>query len=65
MIVSRLRLVMEKLISPNQAIFVPGRKILDNVIEVQKMLKHYNNSKSKKGMVMWKIDFKKTYDRLK
>lgn len=63
-IVQRLRPVMSKLICPSQASFIHGHQITDNIVVVQEMLNAFNRSKSKWGMVMWKIDLEKAYDKV-
>lgn len=55
--------IMCKIISPNQASFILGRQIIDNIMIVQEMLHYFNKSKSKKGMIMWKIGLEKAFDR--
>lgn len=50
---------MGNLVCPNQASFILGRQITDNIVVVHEMLNFFNRSKSKKGTVMWKIDLEK------
>lgn len=63
-LVARIRPFLRKLISPNQASFVPGRHISDNVIIAQEVLHKYKHSVGNKGFLAWKIDLSKAYDRL-
>ncbi|BFG18452.1 hypothetical protein CerSpe_047260 [Prunus speciosa] len=63
-IVQKLRPFMQKVISPAQASFIPGRQIVDNIIVAQEVLHKFRNSKGKKGFIAWKIDLSKAYDRL-
>lgn len=61
----RLRVVLDKLISPVQCSFVPNRQSRDNIIITQEVI---HSMKSKKGAVGWmaiKLDLEKAYDRLK
>lgn len=65
-VMGRLRPYLDKLISPNQAAFVRGRRRLDNVVIAQELL-HSLDTKKKKGKVGFmaiKVDLAKAYDRL-
>lgn len=64
LIVTRLRPILPKLISPHQVSFVPGRHITDNILIAQELMFKFKNSKGKKGFIAWKIDLSKAYDRL-
>ncbi|KAK4383266.1 putative ribonuclease H protein [Sesamum angolense] len=60
-IVQRLRLVLDKLISPSQNAFVPGRSIGDNILLAQELFTGYN----RQGLPMrcaLKVDLRKAYD---
>ena len=64
-IVNRIRLHMQHLISPLQVAFIPGRKGLDNMIIAQEIL--HSMEKKKKGRygtMALKIDLEKVFDRL-
>lgn len=63
-IVARIRPYLEKLISPLQAAFVPGRKGVDNAIIVQEVIHSLGKKKGKVGHMALKIDFEKAYDKL-
>lgn len=63
-IVNRLKAVMEGLISPCQASFVPGRQGLDNVIICQEFVHSLRFMKAKKGAAIIKVDLEKACDRL-
>ncbi|KAL0295664.1 UNVERIFIED_CONTAM: hypothetical protein Scaly_3093600 [Sesamum calycinum] len=59
-IVQRLRLVLDKLISPSQNAFVPGRSIGDNILLAQELFAGYN----RQGLPMrcaLKVDLRKAY----
>ncbi|KAL0342564.1 UNVERIFIED_CONTAM: hypothetical protein Scaly_1919000 [Sesamum calycinum] len=58
---SRLRLVLDKLISPSQNAFVLGRSIGDNILLAQELFAGYN----RQGLPMrcaLKVDLRKAYD---
>ena len=63
-IVGRLRVYLEKLISPLQTAFVLGRKGVDNAIIVQELIHSISKSKRKEGFMAIKIDLEKAYDKL-
>ncbi|XP_073037138.1 uncharacterized protein [Primulina eburnea] len=60
---SRLRVVVERLISPNQSGFVPGRMISDNILLAQE-LTHSLTLPTRGGNVILKLDMAKAYDRV-
>ncbi|XP_027109391.2 uncharacterized protein [Coffea arabica] len=64
-ITNRLKKVLGKCISTNQAAFVPGRQILDNVIKSHEYL-HYlkNKREGSHGFMTLKLDMSKAYDRV-
>ncbi|XP_050242423.1 uncharacterized protein LOC126691393 [Quercus robur] len=63
-IVARLRPYLDKLISPLQTAFVPGRKGIDNVIIVQEIIHTLSRKKGNVGYMTIKIDLEKAYDKL-
>ena len=63
-IVGRIRPLLDKLISPNQAAFVPGRRGLDNVIVAQELIHSLDKKKHRAGFMAIKVDLVKAYDRL-
>jgi hypothetical protein len=63
-IVLRLRPLLDKLISPLQTAFVPGRKGIDNMIIVQELVHSLSLKKGLAGFVAIKIDLEKAYDRI-
>ena len=63
-IVARLRPYLDKLISPLQEAFVPGRKGIDNAIIAQEVIHSINKKKGKVGYMALKIDLEKVYDKL-
>lgn len=62
---SRLRTVMEKLVSRTQCNFVPQRQSRDNIIIAQEVIHSMRNKKKRrKGWMTINIDLEKAYDRL-
>ena len=58
----RLTKVMDKLISPFQIAFIPGRNILEGVVIVQEVLHELKVLKT--AGVILKLDFEKAYDKV-
>ncbi|XP_026435095.1 uncharacterized protein LOC113332802 [Papaver somniferum] len=54
--------LMEKIISPTQAAFVPKRYINDNIVIVHELIHSMKKSKKKQGLVVLKIDMSKAFD---
>lgn len=63
-IVARLRPYLDKLISPLQAAFVPGRKGIDNAIIAQEVIHTLSKKKGRVAYMALKVDLEKTYDKL-
>lgn len=63
-IVTRIRPLLEKLVSPFQSAFVPGRKGLDNAIIAQEIIHSISRKRGNAGYMVIKIDLEKAYDRL-
>ena len=63
-IVARLQPYLDKLISPMQTAFVPGRKGIDNIIIAQEIMHSLGKKKGRTGYVALKIDLEKAYDKL-
>ena len=55
-LMSRLRKILHKLISPTQVAFILGRWIAENQIIVQEMLHSFKTRKVKYGLIVVKID---------
>ena len=63
-LVGRIRPLLDKLISPCQAAFVPGRRGVDNAIIVQEVIHTIGKTRGKVGYMAFKIDLEKAYDKL-
>ena len=57
-------LFLDKLVSPLQTAFVPGRKGINNAIIVQEIVHSISKAKGKEGFMAIKIDLEKAYDKL-
>ncbi|KAK4381838.1 Transposon TX1 uncharacterized protein [Sesamum angolense] len=60
-LVLRFRGVLDKIISPSQNAFVPGRSISDNVLLAQELFSGYNQSRLPPRCAL-KVDLRKAYD---
>ena len=63
-IILRLCPLLDKLISPLQTAFVPGKKDLDNMIIVQELVHSFSLKRGNSSFMAIKIDLEKAYDRL-
>lgn len=63
-VVGRLKHHMDKLISPYQSGFVPGRLIYEKIIIVRKAMRTMERVKGNACVVAIKVDLSKTYDKL-
>ncbi|KAL2224389.1 UNVERIFIED_CONTAM: hypothetical protein Sindi_3015200 [Sesamum indicum] len=61
LLVQWLSVILDKLISPCQAAFVPGRSIGDNIILAQELFTGYNQARLPPRCAL-KVDIRKTYD---
>ncbi|KAL0281913.1 UNVERIFIED_CONTAM: hypothetical protein Sangu_2981900 [Sesamum angustifolium] len=64
-IANRLKQILDKIISPAQSAFYPGRLISDNILLAFE-LNHFLNTKSKRGQgfMALKLDVSKAYDKV-
>uniref|UniRef100_A0A803NZ18 Reverse transcriptase domain-containing protein n=2 Tax=Cannabis sativa TaxID=3483 RepID=A0A803NZ18_CANSA len=60
----RIKVVIDRLISPCQSAFMPGRWIAEASIMAQEVLHSIKNKKGKVGAMAIKTDMSKAYDRL-
>lgn len=63
-IANRLKLLMDELVSPNQASFVPGRQSLDNYVICQELVHSLKYTKARSGGMILKVDLEKAYDMM-
>ncbi|KAL2224782.1 UNVERIFIED_CONTAM: putative mitochondrial protein [Sesamum indicum] len=61
LIVQKLSVILDKIISPCQAAFVPGRSIGDNVMLAQELFTGYNQARLPPRCAL-KVDIQKAYD---
>ena len=61
-IVNRIKPILDKVVAPTQASFVPGRQITDNIVIAQEMLHTMRRKKGKIGFMDLKIDLEKAFD---
>ena len=63
-IVQRLKPYTAKAINPCQAGFVPSRRMSDNIIIIQEVIRTLIFRRGQTGYVALKLDLEKAYDRL-
>jgi hypothetical protein len=63
-LVSRIRPLLHKMVSPCQYAFISGCWIAENEVVVQEMLHSFKLRKVKEGMFAVKLDLHKPYDRV-
>uniref|UniRef100_A0A803PQY8 Reverse transcriptase domain-containing protein n=1 Tax=Cannabis sativa TaxID=3483 RepID=A0A803PQY8_CANSA len=63
-IAHRLRPLLDRLVSPLQSAFVPGRWIAESSLLTQELVHTIKSKKGKGGLMAIKIDMNKAYDRL-
>lgn len=61
---AKIRPLLHKLISPNQASFTPRRWIVENQVVVQEMLHNFKTRKIKSGLMALKLYLQKAYDKM-
>lgn len=61
LLVQRLSVVVDKIISPCQEAFIPGRSVGDNILLAQELLTGYNQVRLPPRCTL-KVDMKKAYD---
>lgn len=55
---------MSKLVTENQASFIPNRHSSDNLIILQEMIHTMKRKTGRKGAIAIKIDLEKAYDNI-
>ena len=60
---NRLRRIARLVVQPSQTAFMPGRHILEEVVVLHKTVHEIHLKKLDR--VIFKVDFKKTYDKVK
>jgi hypothetical protein len=60
---NRINLVAQKVVSPSQTAFLPGRYILEGVVILHETI--HEMHRKKKSRVILKLDFEKAYDKVK
>ncbi|KAL2224601.1 UNVERIFIED_CONTAM: hypothetical protein Sindi_3017100 [Sesamum indicum] len=63
LITKRLSVLLEKIISPCQTAFIPGRSIGDNIMLAQKLFSGYNQMRLPPRCAL-KVDIRKAYDTM-
>ncbi|XP_060969524.1 uncharacterized protein LOC133036798 [Cannabis sativa] len=63
-IATRLRNILPRIISPNQAAFVRGRHIAENTMIAREVVHSMNKRRGKRGYMLLKLDLEKAYDKL-
>ncbi|XP_038977290.1 uncharacterized protein LOC120107861 [Phoenix dactylifera] len=61
----RLRIILSRLISPEQGAFVGGRSITDNVLIAQKFMYDLGRASSRRSLMGVKLDMERAYDRMR
>lgn len=61
---NKLKSILPVVIGEHQSSFVPGRQISDNILVYQEVLHSMKLKKGHRGIMIWKIDLEKAYDRL-
>ncbi|CAN1146010.1 LINE-1 retrotransposable element ORF2 protein [Linum perenne] len=64
-IATRLRSLMPSLVTSNQASFVPGRQIAENIIILQEVVHSMERLKGREKRMVLKVDLMKAYDRIR
>lgn len=64
MVVQRLKWILQDLIIPNQASFIPSWQITNNIISCQELVHSLKYTKAAYGGMIVKLDFEKAYDQM-
>jgi hypothetical protein len=63
LLTNRIGLVADRIVSPSETVFMPGRNILEGVIILHESI-HELQRKKLDGVIL-KLDFEKAYDKVK
>jgi len=63
-LVNRLWPLLDKIVSPFQSAFIPGRSINENILLMHEIMHKFRKIKGKQACVALKLDMEKAYDRL-
>ena len=63
-LVNRMRPLLDRLISPFQSAFIPGRSIHDNILLTHEIMHKFRNMRTKMAWTTIKLDMEKAYDQL-
>lgn len=63
-IANQIKSILDVIISPHQATFIPGRQAADNVVICHEIIHSLRHTTSRRGGMVVKIDLEKAYDRL-
>uniref|UniRef100_A0A803QHJ4 Reverse transcriptase domain-containing protein n=1 Tax=Cannabis sativa TaxID=3483 RepID=A0A803QHJ4_CANSA len=61
---SRIRYLLPRIVSPNQAAFVKGRHIAENTMIAREIVHSMGKRRGKRGFMLIKLDLEKAYDKL-
>ncbi|WOK98607.1 hypothetical protein Cni_G07319 [Canna indica] len=64
LLVNRLKICIDKVVSNEQAAFIQNRKLHDNIIIASEIVNIISKSKRKKHFLILKLDLEKTFDRV-
>jgi len=64
-LVSRLRSLLDRLVSPCQSAFIPGCLIHENILLTHEIMHKFKKTKGKQACVALKLDMEKAYDKIK
>ncbi|WOL03910.1 hypothetical protein Cni_G12630 [Canna indica] len=62
-IANRIRPLLGKIISKEQAAFIPGRQLHDNILILNEIVNSFYSLKARNPYIILKIDLQKAYDR--
>lgn len=63
-ITNRIKPIINQLIGPEQAAFLPNRRAVDNIIIIEEVLEHIQKNKGRKHFMIIKLDMEKAFDEI-